>query len=366
MKKVALVAVFAVALVGIAFAQGMTTNPVAGVKEKAIDVYGNTIQMPRSGVSIYNNNAITSWWGNQQTNYIGLDWGKLTDIGGDGLADEVVDGFNFKYGCNNMDPAGETYLIYYFDSTTGWGNIGVQESGFLFTGLPNGYGLPPLGPGYGWIWGITVDIEGSGYEFLLGNDFGTGMVIGATPLMGGTGNSLGSPSGMNGNGFTGTEDAFDIYFPNGTYNGTYYFGGYPVWATWSGELFGAQDPAAAMTYYGQGSQGNQASFYTTGTWAAGQNVHFMLRKNGNTLPGWLLASRQGSSQYIPSLDITKLVGSFVGGTPRLMANAFIGDYDVLDVTIPNVAGSLRIYTQGAITQLNPIPPADCSNGIYSN
>jgi hypothetical protein len=366
MKKVALVAVFAVALAGIAFAQGLTTNPVAGVKEKAIDVYGNSISMPRYGGSIYNNNAITAWWSGQDIGYISLDWGKLTDVSSDQLADEVVDGFNFKYGTNNMDPLGETYAVYYFDSCTGWGNIGVQESGFLFTGLPNGYGLPSLPPGYGWIWSITVDLENTGYEFLLGRDQGVGLELRSTPLMGGTGAAIGSPGNVGGNGPTGTEDAFDIYFPNGTYNGSWYFGGYPFWATWPGELFGAQDPASAMTYFGQNSQGNQAMFYTLGDWAAGQNVHFMLRKNGSTLPGWLLASTTGQSQYIPSLDLTRLVGGFAGGTPLMMNNAFIGDFDVLDVTIPNVAGGARIYTQGAITQLNPIPPADASNGIYSN
>ena len=370
MQKVALIALFAVALAGISFAQGLSTDKVAGVRSKAIDVFGNSTAWPRSGApdyggSIYNNNAISAYWGSQDVGYIALDWGKLLDQG-NMLDDEVVDGFNFKYGTSNLDPAGETYSVYYFDSCTGWGNLGVQESGFLFTGLPNAYGLPSLPPGYGWVWGITVDLEGSGYEFLLGADHGVGLVLESTPLMGGTGSAIGSPSNMNGNGFTGTEDAFDIYFQNGTYNGTWYFGGAPNWATWSGELFGASDPAAAMTYYGQGSQGNDAMFYTLGTWAAGSDVHFMLRKNGDANPGWLLASGAGASQYIPQLGVTKLVGNFVGGTPKLMGALYAGDFDVLDVTIPAVAGSMRIYTQGAITQLNPIPPADLSNGIYSN
>jgi hypothetical protein len=365
MKKVALVAVIAVALAGIAFAQGLSTNPVAGVKEKAIDVYGNSISMPRYGGSIYNNNAITAWWPGPIVGYLNLDWGLLQDQG-NGLDDEVVDGFNFKYGTNNMDPAGETFSVYYFDSCTGRGNMGVQESGFYFTGLPNGYGLPSLPPGYGWIWGITVDVEGTGYEFLLGTNHGVALAHENVSLMGSTGLSIGSPSGMGGNGFTGTEDVFDVYFPNGTYNGSWFFGGYPIWATFSGELFGAQDPAAAMTYYGQNAQGNDAMFYTLGTWAAGQNVHFMLRKNGATLPGWLLAAGTGSNQYIPSLGLTKLVGGFIGGTPKKMGAIYAGDFDVLDITIPTVAGSKRVYLQGGITQLNPLAPADASNGIYSN
>jgi hypothetical protein len=166
--------------------------------------------------------------------------------------------------------------------------------------------------------------------------------------------------------YTGTENSFDIYFANGTYNGSWYFGAYPNWATWCHTLFGGQDPATNMAYYGQGSQGNQAMFLSAGNWSAGTDVTFYLRKNGSALPGWLLASGQGQSQYIPSLDLTRLVGGFAGGTPTAMSPSFAGDYDVLTVTIPNVAGTMRIYTQGAITALNPIPPADASNGIYSN
>ena len=120
MKKVAIVALFVVALAGISFAKGLSTEKVAGVKSKAIDVYGNSTAWPRAGApdfggSIYNNNAITAWWSGQDIGYICLDWGKLTDQGNN-LADEVVDGFNFKYGTNNMDPAGETYAVYYFDN----------------------------------------------------------------------------------------------------------------------------------------------------------------------------------------------------------------------------------------------------------
>jgi hypothetical protein len=367
MKKVALVALFAFVLVGIAFAQGFTTNPVAGVKEKSIDAFGNTIPQARYGGSLYNNNAVTAWWGGGlTTGYVNLDWGVLPDS--DGLPEEIVDGFNFKYGTNNMDPAGDDYATLFFDGSTGWGNIGIQEAGFLFTGLPNGYGLPPLPPGYGWIWSVTVDLEGSGYEFLEGKDGRHGFCLNrmASPTMGGSGPAIGSPANVGGNGPTGTEDAFDIYFPDGTYNGTWYFGGYPFWATWPGELFGPQGPAAAMTYYGIGSTGNILSFYSTGNWAAGQNVHFMLRRYTETNPAWVLASAQGISQYIPTLDITKLVGAFVGGTPKLMGAIYAGDFDVLDVTIPNAAGGMRIYTQGAITQLSPIPPVEASNGIYSN
>jgi hypothetical protein len=363
MKKVALVALFVVALAGVSFAQGLTEKAVAGERSMAIDVYGNTISVPRYGTAIWDNSTTRAWWPGVTTDYINLDWGLMPDY--NGLDDEVVDGFQFKYGTNNMDPAGETWTIYYFDSCTGWGNMGVQEAGFLFTGLPNGYGLPSLPPGYGWVWSITVDIEGSGYEFLMGKNLGIGMVRNSTPLMGSTGTGNGQPPNLMPM-FTGTENSFDIYFPNGTYNGSWYFGAYPTWATWCHILYGAQDPAGSMSYYGANSQGNDAQFLSLGTWAAGQNVHFMLRKNGSTLPGWLLASAQGMSQYIPSLGITKLVGGFIGGTPKKMVPDYVGDFDILDIQIPTAAGTKRIYLQGAITKLNPIPPADCSNGIYSN
>lgn len=363
MKKVALVALFVVALVGVSFAQGLTVQQVAGERSIAIDAYGNSISMPRYGTAIWDNQNTWAWSSSTDTGYINLDWGKMPDY--NGLADEVVDGFDFEYGTNNMDPAGETWSIYFFDSCTGRGNMGVQEAGFIFTGLPNGYGLPSLPPGYGWIWSITVDIEGSGYEYLQGTDLGIGMVRETTPMMGGTGVSLASAPPLQPM-FTGTENVFDKYFPDGTYNGSWWFGAYPNWASFCNTLFGGQDPAARMTYYGLNSQGNQAMFYTLGTWTAGSNVHFMLRKNGSAYPGWLLASGKGQSQYVPSLDLTRLVGSFAGGTPIMMNPSFAGDFDVLDVTIPSVAGTMRIYTQGAITQFNPIPPADASNGIYSN
>ena len=78
-----------------------------------------------------------------------------------GLCDEVIDGFTFTYATNNMDPAGEDFTTYFFDSYAGWGQIGVQEAGFLFTGLLNAYTYGSLPPGQAWIVSVDVDLESS-------------------------------------------------------------------------------------------------------------------------------------------------------------------------------------------------------------
>jgi hypothetical protein len=363
MKKIALALLIVVAIAGLSQAQGLKEHAIGGEKSLAMDIHGNIVDMPRIGAPIWDNSARRAWWSGPETGYINLDWGILPDY--NGLSDQVIDGFKFYYGTNNMDPIGEDFTIFYFDSTTGYGNIGVQEAGFSFTGLPNGYGSPTLPPGYGWVISVTVDIEGTGYEFLMNEQIGIGMVRDSTPLMGGTGTGNGVAPWLQPM-FTGTTNDFDIYYPDGSYNGTWWFGAYPTWATWRHVLYGDQDPGINMYYYGQNSQGNEANLLGSGTWAAGSNMRFMLRKNGNSLPGWLLASTAGQIQYIPQLDVTRLVGNFIGGTPKLMSAAPFGDMDVLDITIPSVAGSMRIYMQGAITQLNPSPPADMSNGVYSN
>jgi len=236
--KLILYIVLMISFTGVALTQNsLPINKVGGQREKAIDPYGNAISQPHHRAMIWNNDAVSAWWSGVDVGYLNLDWGQLTDS--NILPDEVIDGFKFKYGTNNMDPAGESIAYYYFNSCTGWGNIGFQAAGFGFTGLPNGYGLPTMPPGYAWIWSITVDLTGSGYEFLLNDDDNFGQVFCklSPSLMGDTGAVVGMPGGFGGNGFTGTEDAFDIYYPNGAYNGTWSFGGYPYWATWSGALF---------------------------------------------------------------------------------------------------------------------------------
>jgi len=348
MKRIAMVALFAVVLVGVVMAQGsLNVNMPAAEKSKAIDPLGNTVQLPRYGAMIWNNDAISAWWSGVDVGYLNLDWGQLTDA--NTLPDEEIDGFKFKYGTNNMDPAGESIAYYYFDQCTGWGNLGIQAAGFGFGGLPNGYGLPTLPPGYGWIWSITVDLAGSGYDFLLNDDDNFGQAIAKlTPsLMGGTGATIGLPGGFGGNGFTGTEDAFDIYYPNGTYNGSWFFGGYPNWATWSGALY-SSGVAANMAYYGVGAQGNAGHLYATGSFSASAGSHFMFALNGVGTGGVLVASTQAASQFIPAYNATKLVGNFAPGFPNPMSPAFIGDYEYYDLTPPAQYVGVTAYFQAAI------------------
>ena len=147
MKKVAFVFLFAVVVAGLAFAQGLNVEKVSGQQTIAKDALGNTILQTRYGAEIWHNTAITAWWSGPGTGYLNLDWGQLVDQGNQ-LPDEVIDGFMFMYGTNNLDPAGEDFAVYYFDSCTGWGNMGVQETGFLFTGLPNAYTYGSLQPGF--------------------------------------------------------------------------------------------------------------------------------------------------------------------------------------------------------------------------
>jgi hypothetical protein len=359
-------------LVGISYAQGLTTERVAGVIEMSEDALGNPMPSSRLGSIIYKNDAISAWWSGSNPGYLYMDWGVLAPQGTDGLDDEVVDGFLYTYGTNNMDPNGEDFTYYFFDSTTGYANQGVLEATFIRTGLPNGYGRPPLAPGYGWTYSMTSNLEGQGYEFLLRSKdlfIGWGQQQVSTPLMGSTGFAIGQPSNFGANWTTGTVNESSVFDPSNVYLGTvsFSFGGptSPVWATWPGRLYGAQDPAQNMTYYGQNSQGNTAMFYTTGDWLLNNDVNFFLRKNGNTLPGWVLASLQVQSQYLPTLGVTRLVGTFVGPTPMLM-NAGSGDFDVLTYTVQPVSAGQTIYIQGAITALNPIAPADAANGVYSN
>ncbi len=321
----------------------------------------------RHGPSLWNNMAISGWFTGIEQGYLHLDWGKLQPTSS-GLPDEVIDGFTFTYGSNNMDPAGESFAIYYHDSCTGWGKLGVVEAGFVFTGLPNGYGFPTLPPGYGWTMSVTVDLDGSGYEFLLNQDLGQCYVPLNTPTMGATGVCVGKKPDTFGNGPTGTEHAFDLYYPNGTYSGTWWgCSGMEYWFTWPGELFGPGGAAFGMTYYGIGAAGNTAGLYTAGSWTAGDDVLFLLRKNESPLSGWLLASLGELNQYIPTLGVTRLVGQPAGGTPFPMTASLDGDFCTFDLTVPAGAGSLSVYFQGILGD-PPLqqPPIDLSNGARAN
>ena len=214
---------------------------------------------------------------------------------------------------------------------------------------------------------MTVDLEGSGYVFLLGDRFGMGLVRESTPASGSTGLITGAPGNVMGNGFTGTEDAFDTYYPDGVYENTWYFGGYPpVWATFSGALYGSRDPAAGTVYFGIGAPGNDASLYTRGDWSSGSTVDFLLRKNGMALPGWLLASMNIEMTYYPApLDVTLFLKMpFLAKRP--MAPDPIGDFDRCTVNVGTGIAGLRLYLQGAVTAFGPIVPIDLSEGVEAN
>jgi len=320
---------------------------------------------PDSGPSLWNNTGLSAFWPSPTTGYLCLDWGKLP-APVSGLEDHVIDGFTFFYGTNNCNLEPNLLAditITFFDDCTGWGNKGIQESAFTFTGLPTVYSSPQLG----WIFSVTTDLEGSGYEFLSNGDFGIGFTRLSTPQITGYGPAVGLPPNVLYNGPTGTEDAFDDYRPNGTLNGTWNFGGYPFWATWPAALFGTEG-AANMTFYGVGASGNDAALYATGAFAAGDTVHFMLRKNRLPLGGYLLASRNAGNHYFSGpYDITKLVGSLAPGFPLVMNDSPLGDYCVLDVPVPVHYGGAAVYFQGLLDTPPLIqPPVNGSNGLKAN
>jgi len=374
MSRICLIVVLFLVVTGIVCAQGglvvpQSVHQPAGSKVLTIDPHGRTVQQSRYGSVIWNNDAVSAWWSGVTPGYLNLDWGTIGDT--NQLPHEVVDGFKFKYGTNNMDPAGESMAVYHFDSTTGFGNLGVQESGFLFTGLPNGYGLPTLPPGYGWIWSIVVDLEASGYEYILNSEIGVALSLLSTPTMGSSGMVLGLPAGFGGNGATGTQDAFDIYYPNGAYNGTFFFGGYPFWATWSGQLYGAQDPATGMTYFGIGATGNTAYTYTVGSWTGARAAVQWIQKTdpitGQT-EDVLVADTSSSSQYYPQFDLTLFIRPpYNNAFP--MAWDLVGNFQRLTLNIPPQYQGVTVYWQGIISQYffgGPVLPADASNGVRAN
>ncbi len=121
-----------------AFGQGLDVLPAGGESRLAIDFEGNRIdQRSRYGASIWDNLALTGWFASMTAGYMWLDWGELADQG-NGLPDEVIDGFSFSY-ASHYYSFGITWAAYFYDSCTGWGDsTTVQEAGFIFTGLPAG------------------------------------------------------------------------------------------------------------------------------------------------------------------------------------------------------------------------------------
>ena len=365
MKKTAPLVLALLILAGTASAQKKPANDLhdfAGVKECSI-VNGQVCPKGSgdAGPVIWDNNSLSAWWSGCDTGYLNLDWSVDYKIPASGLPDHVIDGGMFAYGTNNMDSDGEDFSIYYFDDCTGWGNKGTQQAVFYFADLPNGAYLPTLPPGYGWIWTITYDLEGGGYEFLLNDDFGIGIVRESTPTMGmgSTGLAIGTRM------FNGTQNAYDIYYPNDTYNGTWWFGS-AYWATWPAQLMGDEGEENG-TFYGIGAQGNDASLYIQGEFGPG-TFHFMGDKEGCNLQGNLIASSRSMSTYIGHpYDVTRLVGNFLGGFPQLMQDNPNGDFCTHDILIPPSHAGRTCYFQMVLSD-SPMtaPPMDASNGIRMN
>ena len=162
----------------------------------------------------------------------GLDWGDTAN-------DVTVDGFEFAYAGDKgmgLDPNGEgvpglNMEIYFYNNENGFGDSdGAAVAGFSIIDLPGVSGNYTY---EGWI--VTIDLAGTGYEFLLsGNDedgdglqdFGYSYSCdqqqkGGPGIMGPL---LAAP-----NAGEGQEDAFDLYTEpsKSGYINSYYFGGFP-------------------------------------------------------------------------------------------------------------------------------------------
>ncbi len=353
---------FTLSLASVLPAQSLVgADPVAGQKTKTITL-GSGSHSPN--VIWDNSSGIWGWWSDIYTGYAHLDWARIPPSP-TGLSSELIDGFTFSYGTNNMAPEGETFLVQYYDDTTGWGSMYYLQAQFLFDSLPNGYGLPALPPNHGWVWTITVDLEDSGYEFPLNTPlntyFGQALSRWSTPTMGRTGMAIAGPG-------YGSENAFDVYYPSGVYNGTWWFGS-TNWADWPQTLYGPQAPASGTAYYAMNAPGNEATLHTLGDWASTAGVHFILKKNWwSDMKSYLVVSRTCFDPpiYIPSYDISRAIGLPAGGSPWLMTDDPIGEYSHYYLTVPPQYYNATVYFQGVVSYgMPPYPPTTMTNGVKS-
>jgi len=372
--KSSMLILFVIALAGTVSAQHSPLDLAGGKAGTWVNGRVQPGGSPDMGHSIWNNSAISSWWAYPEQGYLNLDWGELPDSN-TGLPVHVVDGFSFSYGTNNMDQAGEDIIVYFFDNCVGWGDIGYMEGSFLFPGLPNGCYLPTLPPGMGWSWTITSDLEGTGYEFLLGGSsdpllyrkIGLGLSFLSLPTMGSTGPALGLRPNQGGNGDTGTENVFDIYYPGGQYNGTYWFGS-TAWASWPAEIFAVEGSRGSLTTYAFPQLPGNDNILTasTGTrWPSnGGLVTFYSTRMPpfDTEPCKLYASLQSSNSYYAPYDLTRVIGNFIGGTPIAM-NPPWGNatWCNLTVSIPAMPPGFTAYFQAVLG--DPSTQMDATQGL---
>lgn len=343
MKKVSLVALFAVLLVGLTFAQNtLPVEKVEGVKSMGAQRYGSVI---------WDNSAGSGWFSSMTTNYMWLDWGKTPQI--NLMPDEVIDGFMFSYATDAV--GGISWSMYYYDSCTGWGDYSiVQEAGFSFTGLPDATGLPP---GY-WGWLITVDLAGTGYEFLMGYELGIGHSLNTAGVTCGPrliNGSLAAP---------GAEDAFDIIDPFGGIVGTYWFGGYPAnpYASFVAQLMGGSDPSVGCTYAGIPLQGNNTGLYCVGTWAYGSYNNFLVRMNGATTAAGVFFNFTQSVTWYAGVGKTA-VPTVAGAFKIPFGASYTGDYVIFPFNCGPGAVAYTWYIQGVVSDWvtgGSITPIDLS------
>jgi hypothetical protein len=367
MKKVALVALFAVLLVGVAFAQ--QERPVLPVHQtNTYDIGG---QQSRIGAKIWTNDASSGWFNPWDDQYIQLDWGILADQG-TGTLHEVIDGFGFGYASDNQGNS-VIWTMWFFDSCTGFNDPTLTQcGGFYITGLPGGI----TGPGTYWGWIVTLNLEGSGFEFLMGQQVGIGHEKTLAPNDTNTGGSMTLPPGLGGNSQTGTDDVFDILYPVSTWTAgpkyyvvvaggnSWWFNGYPpIYASFSSSLYGPQTAGVGMNYGGAGAGGNDVGgFYATGTWAPGGSTHFMLKEdldnglgnppgNANGKIHWNNSFYGAGGFYIPTWDLTLFPVwpspvQFAAPFTADMQDVFTWDLEVFDTPPLGGIAAIKSYSQG--------------------
>ena len=336
MKTIILIILAALMLTGTVFGQNTkTVEKVQGVKSLGNGRYGKVI---------WDNWADSGWFSSMTATYMWLDWGKLVDQG-NLMPDEVVDGFRFAYATDAVI-GGISWNMYYYDSCTGWGDYStVQEAGFAFTGLPDATNLPP---GYYWAWEITVDLEESGYEFLLGYEIGLGYSLRTPGIT--CGPCITLPGLVGGNGNTMTEGAFDIYDSLGVYFGTYWYSGYPyIHASFRAQLMGASDPSDGCAYHPYPyMQGNNTGLYCVGTWAQGSYNNFILRMNEMTPQGGVFFNWKSKPTWYAGIGKTTCPD--LNGCFKIpFGYSYTGDYVIYPFTCGAGAVNYTWHIQGAIT-----------------
>jgi hypothetical protein len=362
MKKVALVALFAVLLVGVAFAQ--QERPVLPVHQtNSYDAGG---QQSRIGAQIWANNATSGWFNPWDDEYVNLDWGFLADQG-TGTVAEVVNGFSFGYATDNQGNTVD-WAMWFFDSCTGWNDPFLAVcAGFGVTGLPGGI----TGPGTYWGWLVTLNIEGSGYEFLMGQRIGVGHEKTLAPNDTYTGGLMTLPPGLGGNGPVGTEDAFDILYPLSTGFPNYYvvnpggnswwFGGYPpIYASFVSELFGPQVAGGQMAYAGDGTGGNDVgSFACIGNWAPGGAVTWLAKQI--TDPA---AQTDGDGKLHANFTSYGPNGLYLAGFDLTIFPTYPPVVPFIDMVDFGLGWDLEVYTQDPLGAYATPPTKLYSQGVF--